>query len=85
MTEGAKPQEISWEMRCDKGEYLAGGAPFDEVAQFLGGGSCYIDLYDTADDGWNGAEMIWISEAGEPLTYGGKPVGASSYRITFGI
>ena len=82
VTAGAKPEEISWTMRCARGERLSGGAPFKQVAQFLGESNCEWHLYDSADDGWNGAEITLIGEAGTILNYGGKPAGASAYRVT---
>ena len=57
-TAGGWASEVSWQLSCDDGTSISGGAPYDSespVAVQLGS-TCNLAMSDSFGDGWNGAE-----------------------------
>jgi len=70
VTAGAWPEEVTWELRCDDGASLAGGAPFDSYMYSTIGATCVLSMYDSWGDGWNDAEFHAVGMSGLPSDTG---------------
>ena len=55
---GSYGSEVSWQLSCDDGTSLSGGAPYASEAPVVVqlGSSCLLEMKDSFGDGWNSAE-----------------------------
>ena len=53
-TGGSWKSEVSWDLTCDDGTNLSGGAPYDKSMTLAQGAKCDLAMNDSFGDGWNG-------------------------------
>lgn len=63
VNEGDYPHWVSWQLTCDDGTDIAGGAPYNRSASVTLGSRCTLNMDGTGElNGWNGAKWKGFGE-----------------------
>jgi len=75
---GSYPSEVSWNLSCDDGTSVAGGAPYDQTISVSPGASCQLAMGDSWGDGWNGNSWEGL---GQSFTLPSGSAGSASFTV----
>ena len=85
VTSGAHPHEVWWELECNDGSSLEGGAPFAGTLNVAVEATCTLTLIDEYEAGGNGVEWrgfgqtFTLSSGGSEATFSFQIVAAPSF------